>query len=211
MNSDDVEEIEEVEVDTEVEPIVDLVAQELALLKSRADQMGVRYHPSIGLVKLKEKLNAKFNEKPEKKPVADEPVVNRVIMGARVADVTESVNRRNMRLRKESSRLIRVNLTCMNPAKSSWEGEIFTISNSAIGTFKKYVAFNTTDGWHVPQIILNMIKEREFQVFYKEKTSRGEVNRSKLAKEFAIDILPQLTRTEIKDLAKKQAMANNLG
>lgn len=196
------------------EETVDLVAQELKVLKARADLINLKYHPSIGLAKLKAKLEAKLAEKPARKDPeeAKAPIFARKVDGNTIVHMNtgESVKKRNMRLRKESSRLIRVNITCMNPAKKSWEGEIFTASNSVIGTIKKYVLFNTTEGFHVPKLILNMIEEKQFQLFYTEKTPRGEVKKSKLAKEFVIEKLPALTGYEIQELAKKQAMANNL-
>ena len=39
---------------------IDEMEDELTLLKERADMMGVKYHPSIGLEKLKEKVNEKL-------------------------------------------------------------------------------------------------------------------------------------------------------
>ena len=47
---------------------------ELTLLKERADMMGIPYHPSIGLEKLKEKVDtvlkpAEDETEPERKPL----------------------------------------------------------------------------------------------------------------------------------------------
>ena len=174
----------------------DLQLDELTLLKSRATKMGISYHPSIGIAKLREKVNSRLKtmNKPEVNPV------------------TLSAHKLKTLRRKEASRLVRVNVTCMNPAKKEWTGEIFTVSNSVVGTFKKFVLFNTPDGWHVPQIILNAIKERQFQQFVKSKGLRGnEVKQSKLVKEFAVEVLPPLTHDEITELARQQAMSQSIG
>ena len=98
----------------------------------------------------------------------------------------------------------------MNPAKAAYPGEIFTVSNSVVGTHKKYVPFNADSGWHVPQIILNMIKAREYMHHYIVPGPKGsKINRQKLVKEFSVEILDPLTAKELKDLAQRQAMANS--
>ena len=175
------------DIDTDL-PVVD----ELTALKARADMMGVKYHPSISLEKLKEKITAHMNAG-EDKPVA-EPEMDRAA------------------LQKSASELMRIRVTCMNPAKKEWEGEIFTVGNAVVGTFKKYVPFNADKGWHVPRIIYEQLKDRECQVFTTVRDSRGNSTRKgKLIKEFAIEILPNLTEEEIKELAQRQAMAKSVG
>ena len=175
------------DIDTDL-PVVD----ELTALKARADMMGVKYHPSISLEKLKEKITAHMNAE-EGKPVA-EPEMDRAA------------------LQKSASELMRIRVTCMNPAKKEWEGEIFTVGNAVVGTFKKYVPFNADEGWHVPRIIYEQLKDRECQVFTTVRDSRGNSTRKgKLIKEFAIEVLPNLTEEEIKELAQRQAMAKSVG
>lgn len=176
----------------------EIISDELALLKTKADRLGVAYHPSIGAEKLREKINAAMAEEPA---VIEQPVV---------PVISEEAKKR--KLLDDANKLIRVRITCMNPVKKDWEGELFTVSNSVVGTQKRFVPFNAPDGWHVPQMMLNMLQERTCQVFYNEKSKNGvTVRRGKLIKEFAIEILPQLTKEELKDLAQQQAMANRVG
>jgi len=60
----------------------------------------------------------------------------------------------------------------------------------------------------VPRILYEMIKARECQIFYTEKAKNGiAIRRGKLIKEFAIDVLPPLTKDELSELARRQAMA----
>ena len=178
---------------------------ELTTLKERADLLGITYHPSIGVEKLREKINAHLEGTQEAKAAS-------VVVEKEQTLNSETPAQRNVRLRKEAAKLIRVNVTCMNPAKKEWEGEIFTAGNSIVGTHKKYVPFNTEDGWHVPQIILNQILQRKCQVFYSAKDDRGnKIRKGKQIKEFAVEILPSLTLEELKDLAQRQAMGNTVG
>ena len=172
------------------------VPDELTTLKDRADQMGVDYHPSIGLEKLRAKVLAAQAGEPENQA----PVV-------RVSAV-EAARVEQMRLRNEANELVRIRVSCMNPAKKEWEGELLTAGNSVVGSFTKFVPFNVEDGWHVPRIIYLQLKERQCQIFITVKDSRGnDVRKGKLIKEFAIEVLPSLTADELQALAQRQAMA----
>ena len=174
---------------------------ELTTLKARADLMNVNYHPSIGVDKLREKVaaaqaGAKQDEGPaasQTSTKADEPVA-------------ETLAQRRFRVKREATRLVRVNVTCMNPNKKEHDGELLTVSNSMVGTLKLYLPFNTD--WHIPQMVLNAMRERRCQVFYTVKQKDGvAMRKGKLIPEFAINVLPDLTEQELKALAQRQAMA----
>lgn len=173
------------------------VADELTTLKARADLMGVTYHPSIGVEKLREKINAALAPKASAE--------------AEPAEGEETENQMRVRLQREAAELVRVRVSCMNPAKKEWEGEIFTTGNSVVGTYKKYVPFNTEDGWHIPRIIYNQITSRECQIFVTTRDSRGNTSRKgKIIKEFAVEVLPALTQEELAELARRQAMGKSI-
>jgi hypothetical protein len=186
-----------------VEGEAPIVVDELVVLKERATKMNIKFHPSIGLDSLRSKVNKAVEGEKE---VDEEPVTYKVAKSEQ-----ESKRERQDRLRKDAARLIRINVTCMNPNKKDHEGEILTVSNSVVGTHKKYVPFNTVEGWHVPNIIFKTLLERKCQVFQTVKGPRGEkVRRGKLIKEFSIDVLDPLTKADIEELGRKQALANNL-
>jgi len=177
---------------------------QLKLLKARADLLGVKYHPNIGIDNLKERIAAKMSG--EVKPEPKEPVKLTNIPGTKVKETTLT---KTNRLRRESAKLIRIRVSCMNPNKREWEGEIFTVSNSVVGTHKKYVPFNAEEGWHVPKLICTAIQERKCTVFKTVKNGRGDkVRKPYSIKEFSVEILDPLTIGEIQDLAQRQAMAN---
>jgi len=178
-----------------------LIQDELATLKARADLLGITYHPSIGLEKLREKVAA---------AQADEPVKEDPKAPA-VEVAVESERDRLIRLKRQCSELVRIRLTCMNPNKKEWEGEIFTVGNSLVGSMTKFVPFNSDEGWHVPRMMYEMLTERYCQVFYTEKAKNGvSLRRGKQIKEFAIEVLPSLTEEELHDLAQRQAMAKSI-
>lgn len=181
-----------------------LSQDELTSLKARADMLGVKYHPSIGLEKLREKVNAAI----EGTDAAAEDVQEEAQVAQPQEVKPETENERRGRMRREANKLVRIRVTCMNPAKREWEGEIFTAGNSVVGSFTKFVPFNNEEGWYVPQIILKQIEQRQCQIFVTQKDGRGNSVRSgKLIKEFAVEILPDLSPKELQELAQRQAMA----
>lgn len=175
----------------------DLMTDELTTLKERADMMGVDYHPSIGLEKLRAKvLAAQAGEAPVE------------VVAEVVQPVGETPNQMQFRLRNEANELVRVRVSCMNPAKKEWEGELITAGNSVVGSFTKFVPFNADDGWHIPRIIYNQLVQGQCQIFVSVKDDKGNsIRRGKLIKEYAIEVLPTLSPEELQDLAQRQAMA----
>jgi len=180
-----------------------LVQDELATLKARADLLGLTYHPSIGVAKLREKVTAALSSENKDEETASEAPV--------VEAVEETVGQKRARLRREANELVRIRLTCMNPAKKEWDGEILTVGNAAVGTFKKYIPFNADAGWHVPRIIYEQLISRQCQVFVTTRDERGNsVRKSKLIKEFAVELLDPLTPEELEELARRQALSKSI-
>lgn len=230
---------------------------ELTALKSRADLMGLTYHPSIGLEKLREKVNLAIAAEgapkrdddetvqlphtphaPAPMPEPPAPVVAPaaavpvqayqaqtlapvVIEKPRAVYVSpkqhadtpsvpvegETIGQKRMRLKRHANELIRIRVTCMNPAKKEWEGEIIAGGNNLVGTLAKYIPFGADDGWHVPRIIYNVLRDRMAQIFVTVTDPRtkqkGRVG--KQIKEFAIEVMDPLTPEELSELAARQA------
>lgn len=109
-------------------------------------------------------------------------------------------------IRKDLTRLVRVKITCFNPAKKEWKGEVFSFVNAVVGTVKKFVPYNceAADSYHVPYCIYLMMKQKEFQAFSGKKVNGVEVKTPRQVREFALEVLPQLTKAELDALAKKQ-------
>lgn len=186
--SDDNNEIEMTEEEQQA-------AYELQALKDKADLLGVKYTKNIGADKLRVRIDnalaAQEDEEVEKEEVL-------------------TASQRRAEIKKAASKLVRVRITCMNPNKKNWRGEVFSVGSAKIGTFKKFVPFNAEDGWHIPQIMLDMIRARKFSTFTSEKTNKGQtIRRAKLVPEYSVEVLPDLTQKELDALAKKQAMANS--
>jgi len=178
------------DVTTTQEPTV---PNELEELKTHADTIGVAYHPSIGLGKLLEKVAAATTPDIElnKTETEDEP---------------ESKTAFRLRMKREASKQVRVQITCMNPHKRDYDNQLFMAGNGIVGTFRKVVPFDTE--WHVPRIIFDMIKQAQCQIFTTRKGPKGRpIKEGKLIREFSVVELEPLTAEELKELAQRQAMA----
>lgn len=163
------------------------MSKELKLLKEQAKHVGISFHPSIGITALKEKISIQLKK--------DDPTKRK-----------ESKTKRNARLRKEANRLVLIRLTNMNPNKKDHPGEIISVSNDAIGVVRKFIPFNAEKGWYIPKVLLEVLQESMYQAFYTVVVDGIKVKRSKLIKEFAIELLPPLTMKEMKDLATTQKL-----
>lgn len=168
----------------------------LATLKERADLLGITYSNNIGV----ETLLAKIEAHTAGMEDAGSAETGNNLLSIRQQAILDA------------TKLVRIRLTCMNPAKADWPGEIFTGGNSVIGTVRKFVPYlgGTEAGYHVPQIIYNLLQEKRFLQITTVKTSRDgskEEVRSSWAKEFAIEVLPPLTKEELRKLAINQAAA----
>lgn len=165
----------------------ELQLDELELLKGRADDMGIKYHPSISLDKLKAKI-AEASEPKEKEPT--------------VLALTK--NERRKAHIDEANKLIRVRVVNMNPNKRDWKGEFITVSNSVVGTIKRYVEFDVE--WHVPNFVYKTLLSRKFRITKDESDGKGgKISKNRFMPEFSVEVLPQLSETELKALAADQA------
>lgn len=110
---------------------------------------------------------------------------------------------RSRNVEKEAMKLTRCEINCNNKNKTSLTGEIFCARNAVIPEVKKFIPFGTPT--HVPEILLNMIREKKYQMFRKEKLPNGnQITRSYLIPEYTIQELPPLTAAELEAIKQKQ-------
>jgi len=185
------------------------IPDEIDTLKARADLMGITYHPNIGI----DKLRAKITNKTTGADDVTELVNEGVVVADNVAFMTHAEYLAEQKLydRKNASLLVRCNITCMNPDKSEWAGEIFSVGSAKLGTFKKYIPFNVDNGYHIPYIMYLAIKERKYTTYSTVNGLNGrKVRKGRLVNEFAIEVLPPMTPEEMSELVQQQALAGSV-
>lgn len=208
---------------------------EIQELKELATKLGISYHHMLGAEKLEaliaehcaNNLNKSFEEvakeygyttepkdndkdkdtdKSKYTPTQSTPEEERIKrLSTLTFDKIDAKNRKknSHNVNKDALKLVRCIITCNNKNKTSYTGEIFTARNGVIEEVKKFIPFGVPT--HVPTILLNMIKEKQYQMFRKEKLPNGNtVTRPYLVPEYNIQELPPLTSEELEAIKRKQ-------
>lgn len=170
-----------------------IVQDEAQELKSRLDQMGVKYHHNAKVETLRSLLNKALkgeDEGEDKEVRPSKPTLAQI----------------RARAMEEANRLVRCRITCMNPHKRDWQGEIFTAGNSFTGTIRKFVPYNCehAESYHIPRIIVNAMRDRKYLQVRSIKTKSGATQESYFVPEFQIVELEPLTAEELAQLASDQ-------
>lgn len=158
---------------------------DLKELKETADELGIKYSPNISY----ELLESRIKEKKE-------------VMDTDTPIKEKSSKMSTVDVKKKASKLVRCMVTCKNPNKKEWTGEFISAGNSKIGFFKKFVLFN--EPYHIPQIIVNYLKEKQYQRIWTKKVDGREIIKNKNVPEFDVQILDNLTEKELEDLKQRQ-------
>jgi hypothetical protein len=172
-------------------PDTTLIQDELEILKQKADLLDIGYAKSVTVEQLKAKIQAKTT------PAETHP--------------SAALSKQEFRQKhfEEATKLVRIQIACMNPSKRDMKNEMFTFANPVVGAVTKVVPFNKP--WHVPHCIFEMIRDREFQHVTTNQGPGGiDQPVGTWVKEFSVQVLPQLTEKELKQMAVKQAVAEGL-
>lgn len=193
------------------------ISEQVKVLRGQADKLGLKYHHKHGADALRAMVGAHLLEDPSRAGLllADGDTLHIPASAPKLevkpnleyipmtGDEYKKISQKSARIKVGALR--RIKFTNMNPTKKGWPGEFISVGSAKLGSFKKYVFFNGED-YHVPQIIYDVMKERQCSSFYTVKTRGGDVRKSKLINEYAIVDLPPLTQVELKALSDRQAL-----
>ncbi len=181
--------------------------QELELLKSKADKMGVKYGPRIGVDTLRSKINAELSGEKSDEKDNDENEGEAPALTA-----NEILAKKRGDMVKKELRMVRCRISNLNPQKKDLAGEIFSVTNKYLGTVKKFIPYGeaTDEGYHVPYILFQQLKTRKFQSI-QTKTVKGQIQvKRRWVPEFALEEMDPLTQKELASLANSQAAAGGM-
>jgi hypothetical protein len=203
--------------------VEDKQPDELAMLKQQARIMGITHSNNISAETLAAKIKEKMDSmngpitpmgpppEPGSAPTRTVSIQEQVNAATKMPVQERKFTRHELKqaVRREQQleymKLVRVRVTCMNPAKADLQGEIQTVSNGFLGVTSRYVPFNTgPDGWHVEYILYLHMRDKKFA---KTSVDKNGTPRTVDVNEFAIEVLPPLTEGQIRKLAQRQAMA----
>ncbi len=185
-------------------------------LKEKCDEYGITYAPQAGESKLQQLLDAYYKEQEELSGMQN---------NVTTADVDETEEETSTdekpltkaelyeQVKREATKLIRVRITCMDPAFKKRKSDLFKVSNKAIGIVGRCVQFDGKPT-HVEQVILDVMRAKRFQMFEEEtvQTAFGprKVKKGRQVPSFAIEVLSPLTEKELKELAADQAARGSI-
>lgn len=176
---------------------------ELTVLKQRADKMGIKYSNNISAETLRNRINDHLEGKTS---ASEEPT--------KAMTKRQDINARRTAMILEKTKLVRVRVTNNDQRQKGIPGEFFTVGNGLIGTYTKYIPYGngTEDGYHIPQIMVDFLKDKKYlhmSTVRDRNTGKERVKRS-LRPKFTIEILPPLTEKELKELAQRQIATRSL-
>lgn len=209
---------------------------EMDLLKQRADLLGVTYSNNIGIETLRKRVEDAMAGNPQDpEPESEQAAVPS--MESLTADLTAQVAATTTVTTKELNplvqdaapvqnkpislrehmrttqmKLVRVRIQNLDPKKANLPGEIFAVANEYLGDVKKYIPFGevTDNGYHIPYCLYKMLKNRRFLNVRERKDRDGKIHvETSWVKEFALELLPDLSPEELKQLATAQIAASS--
>lgn len=203
------------------------VPDEMTILRDRAKQLGIKVGPNIGIDTLRKKIedhldgNGSDDEPEEDEDIPEseydenddgdeEEVVKPV--AKKSPPKNETIAEKVRRLRKEHLKLVRVRITCMNPAKKEMTGEIITIANKYLGKVSKFIPYGLEEPYHIPHVLYEELKSRKFTNVKSVRRNGVDVTQPESMRdvpEFAIEVLPPLTEKELNNLRIQQAQSGS--
>lgn len=183
--------------------INDIDTMEDADIREELKSHGVNLHHKTSSVKLKATLKSVLEgtyEATETEKKEELPKVKYLTPEEHIKKLTKE---------QRAMRLVRIIVTPNDPLMANYHGLIFSVGSSAVNNgrmIKKYVPFNNEDGWHVPHIIYEQIKNAEMQKFRQVTRPNGEKTMEPyITKKFSVELLSPLNPEEMKELAATQA------
>jgi hypothetical protein len=175
--------------------------------RTHADELGIKYHHNANDVTIQKLIDASEAAQADPNKMADGVLSKEECIPMSAEEYNLKSGKTAQSKRQECARLIRVRIQNMNPAKKDWPGEILSTGSAKLGTFKKYVPYDSAEPYHVPKILFDMMSEKKCTVFYTMKDERGnKIRKGRLVSEFALEVLDPLTADELSDLARTQAL-----
>lgn len=165
-----------------------------AELLERARLMGLTIHPAAKNDTIAAKIAAALKDKPD-------PETGN--LETPIAPSTDVVPTKAEREIHPAKKLHRVIITCNDPQKADQSGDIISVSNGEVGNIRFYFHFNKP--WHVPEIVLETLKESKLFLHSSRKDGREVVTRE--VPRYNIQYLPALDEKQRERISAKQAAA----
>lgn len=120
----------------------------------------------------------------------------------------EDVQLRRRVVRAKALRMIRVRVQSLDPSDANLNGVIITARNKYTGKVSKYIPFasEVPNGWYVPKILLDHMRELKFPRRVEKKGSKFGIKQytTIMSPKYSIEELPHLSKKAMEELAAIQ-------
>lgn len=178
---------------------------DLEAIRAKAKELGVPVHPAQKAETIQANIDRFLVEAASGvtlPAVAAEPLAS--------VPAVETEAEELARLQAEALALIPVTVTSMDPADAGLTAAIISVGNAKLGQITKAIPFGYK--WYMPKILLEDMEERTFMRHAMVPVPGSGMERLETAhiKKYAIQRHPMPTQEELEQLAKAQAMGNEL-
>lgn len=164
-----------------------------AELIKQGEELGLSIHPNTSLANMIQMVNMGLIFSHHKAP--DAPIKSVVIKDKVAA-------------RRQAEKLVRVKVSNLDPTKKAYSAQAFGFSNSVVGTIRKVVPFDVDEGFHIPEVLLDVIRNVKHRVTkYRTKIHGGsevQIPYSVEVSSYGIEILPALSADELEVIKQRQ-------
>lgn len=179
----------------------------LAIMKGRADIMGISYKPDVTADYLEALIDMKLAEGSDKPAAPSAPTPAATVSGdAPTKSLRQHIIEENMKL-------VRIRLINLDQKDTGLNGDIFTVSNEYLGEVRRFVPYKDTfyeNGYHVENCILKQLKDKKFLKINVTKNAKGqEVIEKGWVRKFAIEIMDPLTPEELERIRISQLQSGS--
>ena len=185
-------------------------------ISDKLAENGIKMHFNSNRTKLEEALNKILNS--NEGTIMEATAVSNTEGQSITEDMLDNFSYNGVELEglreQDAMKLIRVIVRPNDPLKLESTGDIFTVGNSDTNNgraVKKYVPYNNDEGWHIPNIIYQNIKDAKCQIFKKVTRNGQDTMEATTIKAFNVEILPNLTQAEIDKIAIRQKSTSSVG
>ena len=171
---------------------------DLEQIRAKAKELGVAYHPAQKAETIQQNIDKFLSEKETVDAAAPKPK-------------EETPEQVDARLLKEAMALIPITITSMDPADTETTGALISVGNRKLGQITKAIPFGYK--WYMPKIL---VQHMETQMFCRSSMvptgvpGTPERLNTQWIKKYAIQYHPMPTPEELAELAKAQAVGNEL-
>jgi hypothetical protein len=166
-------------------------------LKKECDMLDISYTKNATVNSLTKKIRA-FKE----------ASAEGVLEVSNVPTSSQTEEQKKAQMMQDAKKLVRVEITCNDP-KIRVRGQIFRSVSNKYVSLRKVIPLEVPT--HVPQLILNNLKESKFLTFITKRTAHGETSVPKEVATYNIRELDPLTPEQFKRIQIRQQADQAIG